>query len=121
MDKPRYAEFLITKLLPSIDEKWPRKLEVLGRMIEQTVMIQQDNARAHLTPQEFAYLTRNIKIPGIKVVLMYQPSNSPDLNVLDLALFWSLEREYNKKKSKSLDQLHKHLTETYWSYPMHKI
>src|SRR5687767_4889049 len=53
--------------------------------------------------------------------MMFQPANSPDTNVLDLALFWVLSREYLKAKMDSLDQLHLRMLEVFAKYSAWKI
>jgi hypothetical protein len=80
-------QFLIEKVLPAIVEAWPT--EDVG----QTILIQQDNATPHILPsdREFKEVVAEIAVKtGLVMKLIQQPSNSPDLNVLDLGFFRSL-------------------------------
>jgi hypothetical protein len=45
MDKERYTLFLIEQVIPRITERWPRA--------NRTIRLQQDNAKPHLSPEEF--------------------------------------------------------------------
>src|SRR5688572_20992381 len=121
MTKERYAEMLVTKLIPAIMVKWPRKYDHHGCLFHQVITLQHNNAKAHVSQEEFVEYTKNYYFPGSTFKTLFQPSNLPDLNILDLAFFCSLEREYQKKKSSSLDDLHKHLLVTYWDYSCVKI
>ncbi|KAF0685493.1 Aste57867_22629 [Aphanomyces stellatus] len=79
--KDVYREFIVDKVLPAIAAKWPK--------IDRTVLLQHDNARAHVTPNDaklrFELDTYNHR--GWNISLAPQPPNSPDLNILDLGFF----------------------------------
>ena len=75
--------FLIAKLLPSIARKWPR--EDAGK----TIWIQQDNAPSHIQVDDVQFAEAVAQM-GLDIRIMQQPSNSPDMNVLDLGFFASL-------------------------------
>jgi len=76
--------YLIGKVLKAIVRRWPRELR------GQTIYIQQDNAPSHVPgdDEEFAMAVAQI---GLDIQLVNQPANSPDLNVLDLGFFASLQ------------------------------
>jgi len=76
--------YLITKVLPAIVAKWPR--EARG----ETIWIQQDNARTHIEPNDEAFCLA-VRQTGLDIRIFNQPANSPDLNVLDLSFFASLQ------------------------------
>ena len=76
--KSVYQDLLVSKLLPAIMEKWLRR-DRLSRKI----FIQQDRAKSHISEDDKEFndaLTEN----DINVVLYMQPTNSPDVNLLDL-------------------------------------
>ena len=76
--------YLIGKVLKAIMRRWPQELR------GQTIYIQQDNAPSHVPvdDEEFAMAVAQI---GLDIQLVNQPANSPDLNVLDLGFFASLQ------------------------------
>jgi hypothetical protein len=70
-------DFLCGKVIPAILERWPN--EDVGR----TIFIQQDNARPHILPNDDGF-RRVVNETDLDIVLIQQPPNSPDMNVLDL-------------------------------------
>ena len=81
--------YIIGKVLKAIVERWPR--EHAGN----TIWIQQDNAPSHLlvNDEEFAAAVAQTEFD---IRLINQPANSPDLNVLDLGFFASLQSLTNE-------------------------
>ena len=90
--------YLIGKVLRAIKTHWPA--EDAGR----TIWIQQDNARTHVPvdDQDFA---RAAAQTGFDIRLINQPPNSPDMNVLDLGFFASLQSKTDTTTSRNLDEL----------------
>jgi hypothetical protein len=89
---------MIAKVLPAIVERWPR--EDVGK----TIWIQQDNAPSHVPiyDEQFAAAVAQT---GLDIRLINQPSNSPDMNVLDLGVFASLQSLENGRTSRNMDEL----------------
>lgn len=75
--------FLIEKVLPEIRAKWP---DGNSRII----YIQQDNAKTHVDPNDLEF-QQAASQDGFDIRLMYQPPNSPDLNILDLGFFNAIQ------------------------------
>ncbi|CAH9102271.1 unnamed protein product [Cuscuta epithymum] len=75
--------FLIEKVVPAIKSKWP----IHG---SKTIFIQQDNATPHIksSDPEFKAVA---KADGFDIHLTCQPTNSPDLNILDLGFFNAIQ------------------------------
>ncbi|XP_050889102.1 uncharacterized protein LOC127094292 [Lathyrus oleraceus] len=90
--------FLIQKVLPAIKEKWPK--EEIGHPI----FIQQDNARTHLHCEDEEFRLAATQ-DGFDIRLMCQPPNSPDLNVLDLGFFSSIQALQHRESPNSIDEL----------------
>jgi len=90
--------YLIGKVLRAIKTHWPA--EDAGR----TIWIQQDNARTHVPvdDQDFARAAAQTRFD---ICLINQPPNSPDMNVLDLGFFASLQSKTNTTTSRNLDEL----------------
>jgi len=99
--------FLITKVLPAIVAKWPR--EARG----ETIWIQQDNARTHIEPNDEAFRLA-VQQTGLDIRIFNQPPNSPDLNILDLGFFASLQ-------SKNMDDLIQNVQREFSCYDESKI
>ncbi|XP_012074766.1 uncharacterized protein LOC105636177 [Jatropha curcas] len=78
-------EVPITKLLPTIKEKWP---QLDG---SSTIFTQQDNAKPHIYVHyiKFVEAARDL---GMDIRLSCQPPNSPNLNVLNLGFLEPLIR-----------------------------
>lgn len=77
-------QYLIEKVIPAIQDKWPQEDR------DKIIFIQQDNARTHVHPYDPAFL-EVVVATGLDIRLMQQPANSPDMNVLDLVLFNSIQ------------------------------
>ena len=107
-------EYFIEKLLPAIEAVWPQ--EDVG----QTIFIQQDNAKPHILPDDpvFAEAVANT---GLKLKLMQQPANSPDLNVLDLGFFRSIQSLTNCLSTKTLKEFIKGVQEEFAAYESSKL
>ena len=76
--KEVYCHLLITKLTPSILEKWPRR-DWLSRKL----FIQQDRAKNHISCNDKIFNDTLVE-KGINTTLYTQAANSPDVNLLDL-------------------------------------
>ncbi|KAJ1263987.1 hypothetical protein BS78_09G228800 [Paspalum vaginatum] len=90
--------FLIEKVLPAIRAKWPR--EDVGKPI----YIQQDNAKPHVPPNDRLF-SEAAKQDGFDIRIICQPANSPDLNILDLGFFNSLQSIQHKRSTKTTEEL----------------
>ena len=91
-----YQKWLIEWMLPAIKDKFPATRGV--------IKIQQDNARPHISPQDPAFLEAAQRL-GLRVQLVCQPPNSPDLNVLDLGFFNSIQSLQEEEAAKDIDKL----------------
>mmetsp|Transcript_7429 Transcript_7429/g.9585 ORF Transcript_7429/g.9585 Transcript_7429/m.9585 type:complete len:159 (+) Transcript_7429:444-920(+) len=79
-----YRSFLIEKVLPAINHKWPLNDRL------NPIKIQQDNAKPHIAPTDESFVNAAQAL-NLNVELICQPPNSPDLNVLDLGFFHSIQ------------------------------
>ena len=80
-----YCLTQMSHILPPIKTKWP------GNLSDTTIKTQQDNVRSHFEPSNKEFLRITFEV-GLKVDLGFQPPNSPDLNVLDLDVFNTIQR-----------------------------
>ena len=76
-------EMLLTKVIPAIKEKWPAELA-------KDIYIQWDNARPHQIPRDEEWFQAT-QTDGWNINFIFQPPQSPDLNVLDLGLFRTIQ------------------------------
>ena len=79
--KEVYWDLLISKLIPSILEKWPRR-----DMLSRKIFIQQDRAKNNISCDDKLFNNALVN-NGINAMLYTQAANSPDVNLLDLGFF----------------------------------
>ncbi|CAM0953105.1 unnamed protein product [Alopecurus aequalis] len=102
-------EYLCEKVIPAIVEVWPED------GYAETIWIQQDNARTHVQPDDPAFLAA-VKASGLDIRLTFQPPNSPDLNVLDLCFFSSIQSLAFESAPKNLKELIQTVEQAYDAY-----
>jgi hypothetical protein len=111
-------QFLIEKVLPAIVEAWP------AEDVGQTILIQQDNATPHILPSDKQFKEAVAEIAaktGLAIKLIQQPSNSPDLNVLDLGFFPSLQSLTDTSSRKTLRDLIQNVQQEFDEYEPSKL
>jgi hypothetical protein len=107
-------EYMLNKVIPAILDKWPD--EDLGR----TIWIQQDNARPHILPNDPDFL-KAVKQTDLDIRLMQQLPNSPDINVLDLCFFRSLQSLTDNHAPSTNKELIDNVEEEYNNYEVDKL
>lgn len=80
-----------------------------------TIWIQQDNATSHVPPNDVDFQVA-VAQTGLDIKIMYQPSNSPDMNVLDLGFFSSLQSLTCRKAPRNVDDLIQIVEKEYEDY-----
>ncbi|KAG3254306.1 hypothetical protein PI124_g1166 [Phytophthora idaei] len=83
MTRNVYTKMLLEKVFPAIREKWP------GRK-SRTIKVQQDTAGSHVQDNNTALVNAGQEY-GWDIQMVSQPPRSPDLNVLDLGFFHSIQ------------------------------
>jgi hypothetical protein len=101
-------------VIPAIQDKWPDEDEGT------TIFIQQDNAKPHLLPRDDGF-RQAVAQTDLDIQLMQQPPNNPDLNVLDLALFRSLQSLTDTRAPKNIKELIEGVEEEYNDYEVNKL
>lgn len=107
-------EYVCGKLVPAIQDLWPE--DDVGR----TIFIQQDIARTHVLPTDEAFL-HAVAETGLDIQLMQQPPNSPDLNVLDLGFFRSIQSLTDSRTPTTIKQLIEGVQEEYDGYDVNLL
>ena len=95
-DVMRY--YMCEKLIPAIQERWPDEDE--GR----TIYIQQDNATPHILPDDPVF-RQVVEQSDLNIKLLQQPPNSPDMNILDLCIFRSLQSHTDSRAPQSIREM----------------
>lgn len=111
--KEVYSAALVEKVFPAIRTKFPFQKHV-------KVRLQQDNARPHISPDD-GYALQSTSSGSVKIELVCQPPNSPDMNVLDLGFFNSIQSMQLRTYSNSVRQLVDNVNRAYENYPSSKV
>ena len=96
--KEVYQDLLISKLLSTIMEKWPRR-DRLSRKI----FIQQDGVKNHISEDDKVFKDALME-KGINTKLYMQAADSPDVNLLDLRIFRAIQ-SFNDTMPKNKEKL----------------
>lgn len=119
--KAVFRKFLIEKLVPGIVEKWPRSSSETGKLLPETVRLQFDNCPVHLKDYQFNAAMENVATDGLTIIPVPQPSNSPDLNCLDLGVFPALQADYYANPPTKFNELIAQVTSAYNNLSPEKI
>ena len=96
IDTSVMMDVLINKLLPTICEKFPRDTK--------SILIQMDNAPSHIDGTEREWI-EDVQKTGLPIEISRHPECSPDINVLDLGYFNSIQSLQHKTRSYTIQQL----------------
>ncbi|GJN24769.1 hypothetical protein PR202_gb12531 [Eleusine coracana subsp. coracana] len=91
-------KFMIENVLLAIKAKWHRE------DMDKPIYIVQDNAPSHVHVDDPAFCEA-AQQGGWDIRLKCQPSNSPDLNILDLGFFRTIQAIQYKKSAKKVEEL----------------
>ncbi|KAJ0394050.1 hypothetical protein ATCC90586_009234 [Pythium insidiosum] len=80
---------VIDKVIPAIKSKWPAHEKHMG------IRIQLDNASPHVEANDSEVLAAG-REDGWRIIIDCQPAQSPDLNVIDLGYFNSIQSLQNR-------------------------
>ena len=112
--KEVYRNRLISKLIPVILEKWPRR-----DRLSRTIFIQQDGAKNDISPNNKEF-NDALMDNDLNAKLYTQAANSPDINLLDLGFFRVIE-SFNDTAPKTEEELIESVSVAYKNYPRQKI
>jgi hypothetical protein len=102
------------KVIPAIMDLWSD--EDAGR----TIYIQQDNATPHIRPNDPVSL-QVVAQSNLNIQLIQQPPNSPDMNVLDLCFFRSIQSLTDCRSPKNIRELIEALEQEFQNYEVDKL
>ena len=109
VDRQTMRTYMIDKLIPEIQARWPREAR------HEIIWIQQDNAPSHVLVDD-AVFAAAVARTGLDIRLMNQPPNSPDMNCLDLGFFASLQSLTDRTTSRNMDELIQNVYIEYQNY-----
>ena len=109
-----YEDLIISKLLPAVMVKWPRR-DKLSRKI----YIQQDGAKNHISEDDKVFKEALVE-KGINGKLHMQAANSPNVNLLEFGFFRAIQ-SFNNTAPKNEEELIQAVSMAYESYPWNKI
>ncbi|XP_021737322.1 uncharacterized protein LOC110703854 [Chenopodium quinoa] len=98
-------KMLMEQVIPAIKSKWHPSLP-------KNVFIQWDNARQHQISTD-AEFQEGCTSYGFNIQMVFQPAQFPDLNVLDLGLFTSIQSIQYQSFTENLDHLVEKVNEAY--------
>ena len=96
--KERYKEKLIQDVIPAIKRDWPRARR------GETIWAQHDNAPSQNLNDD-PDIVRGCTADAWDIKFISQPSNSPDLNILDLGFFNSIQSLQDSTTPRTIDDL----------------
>jgi hypothetical protein len=79
------------------------------------IFIQQDNAKTHIAVDDPAFV-QAAQADGWDIRLTCQPPNSPDLNVLDLSFFATIQALFEKGTPNNINDIVLKVDEAYKNY-----
>ncbi|XP_021740242.1 uncharacterized protein LOC110706604 [Chenopodium quinoa] len=96
-------------------------IDPINKDVSRWMLIEkQDNAKAHIT-QDDAVWQEHCEQPRFTFILTHQPPNNPDVNVLDLGFFRSIQSLQHKKMAKTPDQLIKAVEDAFNELPSTRL
>ncbi|XP_021753800.1 uncharacterized protein LOC110719208 [Chenopodium quinoa] len=105
LNKEAIRTMLLNNVIPAIKSKWPPHLF-------KDIWIQWDNVRPHQIPKNEEFIAA-CQSNGFTIQFIYQPAQSPDLNVLDLGLFNVIQYIQYQSFPKNLEELIDKVKEAY--------
>ncbi|KAM3298848.1 hypothetical protein ACQJBY_040369 [Aegilops geniculata] len=112
--RPVCRDYLINKVIPAIQDKWPDDDEGA------TIFIQQDNAKPHVLPNDAAF-REAVEQTDLDIRLLQQPPNSPELNCLDLCFHNSLQSLTDCRSPTNIQELVQGVEEEFENYDPDKL
>ena len=89
---------IMENVIPAIKSKFPSPFK------KKTIYVQQDNAKPHFSDND-ADIVALGSADGWNIQFKAQPANSPDLNVLDLGFFNSIQSLQHEASPNTIDEL----------------
>ncbi|XP_021715112.1 uncharacterized protein LOC110683074 [Chenopodium quinoa] len=105
VNKEAIRAMLLNHVIPGIKAKWPSNLP-------KDILVQWDNARPHQVPRDEEFES-TCQSNGFNIQFIYQPPQSPDLNVLVLGLFSVIQSLQYQSFPKYLVELIDRVKEAY--------
>ncbi|ETV90726.1 hypothetical protein H310_14515 [Aphanomyces invadans] len=95
-----YRSYLVDKVIPALKQKW----RPFSYDAPPTTFVQQDNAKSHVAPDDVSVVSSCMS-GGWDIRVLNQPAQSPDMNVLDLGFFNSIQALQQRIECSSIEDL----------------
>ncbi|XP_021742833.1 uncharacterized protein LOC110708916 [Chenopodium quinoa] len=105
VNREAIRHMILVKNIPTIHAQWPSQLS-------KNIIIQWDNTRPHQVPSDEKFLAAT-QANGFNIQFVFQPAQSPDLNVLDLGLFKAIQSIQYQSFSTNIDELIEKVAEAF--------
>ena len=106
-----FQTLIADHVLPAVKARYP------GASHGRRLLLQMDNAPPHQKVHEAPLVTTAISQLELNLEVQFQPPNSPDLNVLDLAVFNSMQAaQYKTACRHELVTLLPSVVDCYWNF-----
>ncbi|MFZ9075472.1 MAG: hypothetical protein ACO2Z3_06685 [Flavobacteriaceae bacterium] len=108
VSKEVFRSYLLEKMIPEIVRKWPVRRE--------QIRIQLYNARPHISTNDPDFIEATRRIRGLSINLVRQPPNSPDVNVLDLGFFRSIQTLCDEEDPRNIHEMIQGVVQKFYEY-----
>ncbi|XP_021753782.1 uncharacterized protein LOC110719188 [Chenopodium quinoa] len=109
--KEEIRKMLLTNIILALHRKWHPRLS-------KDIYIQWDNANPHQIPRDEEFIAA-CTTHGFNIQMIFQPAQSPDLNVLDLGLFKVIQSLQYQSFPTKIDELIEKVYQAYeWFDPV---
>ncbi|KAL2901723.1 DNA primase large subunit PriL [Bienertia sinuspersici] len=106
VNKIVFKKMMTENVIPAIKAQWPREEG------NTTITIQADNAKPRGGADIYSFI-ESYSDENFTFKWAPQPANSPDLNILDLGLFNSLQSKYQKTMPETIDKMVEEVEKVY--------
>ena len=115
--KAVYLEWMTEKVLPAIEEKWPR-----NHAPNVSIRIQQDGPPVHKIHEAPEWIAACNALRHFTIELINQPAQSPDNNICDLGYFNSLQADtWKMKRGRTIDDLIQNVAIAFVAYDPERL
>ena len=111
--KKEYREMIVDKVVPAIKAQW---LPAYGKRVR----IQQDGAKVHINNDDPDFVAV-ARVEGWEILIVFQPPNSPDNNINDLAFFHAIQALQWLIGAHTIEELVAAVEKAFDEYPREKI
>ena len=118
IDRDEYRSMMLNNVIPAIIQKFPG----FGGRTQPVIRIQQDGAPVHIANDDPTWLEELQALGVDKQIDLYtQPSQSPDLNILDLGIFNAVQARYRQEVPRTKLDIIRCVNKAFNEFPREKL